>query len=145
MIIWFTGQPKSGKTTLAGALSYYLTNKFNKEVHILDGDTIRFLNKNFDYSEAGRIKNILYAQKQADQLNKDSNYVLVSVVAPYKNMRETFKETNKVKEIYLYSNRKSDYFVENYEAPESNFLSLNTSEKNIEECLKSICLYCNIS
>ena len=57
MIIWLTGQPGSGKTTLANQLIKSLTQN-NKNIKILniDGDDLRALNKNKDYSKKGRIK-----------------------------------------------------------------------------------------
>ena len=51
MIFWFTGQPGSGKTTLGKAL----LEKLNDAFHI-DGDDLRGLSANVDYSEQGRIK-----------------------------------------------------------------------------------------
>ena len=52
MIIWLTGQPGSGKTTLANQLIKSLTQN-NKNIKILniDGDDLRALNKNKDYSK----------------------------------------------------------------------------------------------
>ena len=59
MIVWFTGQPGSGKTTLANAFIKLLQNE-NPQIKIvnLDGDDLRSINKNKDYSKEGRIKNI---------------------------------------------------------------------------------------
>ena len=59
MICWLTGQPGSGKTTLANSLIEHL-KKENPDISIinLDGDDLRNINKNKDYSKEGRIKNI---------------------------------------------------------------------------------------
>ena len=63
MILWFTGQPGSGKTTLCNELKekilyshYYLKGKI---IHF-DGDDIRDVLDNKDYSEKGRKKNIQF-------------------------------------------------------------------------------------
>ena len=59
MIIWLTGQPGSGKTTLANELIIHL-KKSNPSIKIinLDGDDLRNISRNKDYSKEGRIKNI---------------------------------------------------------------------------------------
>ena len=59
MIIWLTGQPGSGKTTLANHFIDSI-NKDSKKVRIIniDGDDLRNISKNKDYSKEGRIKNI---------------------------------------------------------------------------------------
>ena len=54
MIYWLTGQPGSGKTTLANNL----LDHFGKEkTMIIDGDDLRQIFDNKDYSEIGRRKN----------------------------------------------------------------------------------------
>ena len=61
MIYLFTGQPGSGKTTLAKKLQFWLqTDKKNwrKSVFHIDGDQLRELFPNKDYSKEGRYKNI---------------------------------------------------------------------------------------
>ena len=64
-IIWFTGQPGSGKTTIAINLIKKLNaNNISNVMHI-DGDDLRDLTSNKDYSKKGRIKNIELAQKIA--------------------------------------------------------------------------------
>ena len=60
MIFWFTGQPGSGKTTLGKALLEKLDDVFH-----IDGDDLRGLSANVDYSEQGRISNIRTAQSIA--------------------------------------------------------------------------------
>ena len=58
MIYWLTGQPGAGKTTLANNLKDYIP----KSIHI-DGDDMRELFDNKDYSKKGRMKNIELTQK----------------------------------------------------------------------------------
>ena len=59
MIIWFTGQPGSGKTTLANELILNLKRDFpDKKLINIDGDDLRNISKNQDYSKEGRIRNI---------------------------------------------------------------------------------------
>ncbi len=136
MIFWFTGQPGSGKTTLGKALLEKLENSFH-----IDGDDLRGLSANVDYSELGRISNIRTAQSIAMYLdNKDKN-VVVSVIAPYKWLREEFKERHNVNEIFLHTTEirgRENYFAENYEVPEENFLEIDTTNVSVEECIAKI-------
>ena len=136
MIFWFTGQPGSGKTTLGKAMLKKLDNVFH-----IDGDDLRGLSANVDYSEQGRISNIRTAQSIAMYLdNKDKN-VVVSVVAPYRWLREEFKERHNVNEIYLHTTEirgREHYFAENYEAPEVNFLDIDTTNVSVDDCIEKI-------
>ena len=136
MIFWFTGQPGSGKTTLGKAL----LKKFDDSFHI-DGDDLRGLSANVDYSEQGRISNIRTAQSIAMYLDNKGKNVVVSVVAPYKWLREEFKERHNVNEIYVHTNEirgREHYFAEDYEKPEESFLDIDTTNVAVEECISKI-------
>ena len=136
MIFWFTGQPGSGKTTLGKALLEKLDNSFH-----IDGDDLRGLSANVDYSEQGRISNIRTAQSIAMYLDNKGKNVVVSVVAPYKWLREEFKERHNVNEIYLHTTEirgREHYFAENYEAPEVNFLDVDTTNVSVDDCIEKI-------
>ena len=136
MIFWFTGQPGSGKTTLGKSLVDKLSNSFH-----IDGDDLRGLSSNTDYSEQGRINNIRTAQSIAIYLDNKGHDVVVSVVAPYKWLREEFKDRHKVNEIYLHTTEirgREHYFAENYEVPEENFLDIDTTNVSVEECILKI-------
>ena len=59
MIIWLTGQPGSGKTTLANSIIKEIKlNSNDIKIINIDGDDLRLISKNQDYSKQGRIKNI---------------------------------------------------------------------------------------
>jgi len=89
-IIWLTGQPGSGKTTLANHLKEKLEkDNPSKNVIIVDGDDLRDITTNKDYSRKGREKNIRTAQKIAQFLYNKKFIVLVALVAPYRNIRES--------------------------------------------------------
>ena len=135
MILWFTGQPGSGKTTLCKKIQekilyshFYLKNKI---IHI-DGDDLRDVLDNKDYSEKGRRKNIQFAIDMAKVMENKGYLVLVSLVSPYRDMR-----TGQV--FYLKSSRdlRKEYWVDNYEPPTKNYIELDT-DKNIEETLNEI-------
>ena len=144
MVLWFTGQPGSGKTTL--------TNRFIEDkliglmkiqpvriVHI-DGDDLRDVLDNKDYSEKGRRKNIQFAIDMTKVLDDKGFIVIVSLVSPYRDMREKLKSNRNIAEFYLHTTDirgKEDYFVEDYEPPLHNYVDINT-DKTIEECLDEV-------
>ena len=136
MIFWFTGQPGSGKTTLGKALLKKLDDVFH-----IDGDDLRGLTANVDYSEQGRISNIRTAQSIAMYLDNKGKNVVVSVVAPYKWLREEFKERHNVNEIYVHTSEirgREHYFAEDYEKPGENFLEIDTTNISVEECISRV-------
>lgn len=135
MIIWLTGQPNSGKTTIAN----HLKTK-NSEFFVIDGDNLRDITKNYDYTQEGRIKNIIDAQTIASYINSLNKNVVVAMVSPYRNLREQFKSKQNVLEVYLTSDRKGkeSYKVENYEAPINNFHHINTDLFTVEEVCDKI-------
>ena len=129
MIYWFTGQPAAGKTTLAK----YLVEYFPKHnvIHI-DGDDLRDIFQNKDYSEIGRRKNIERAQDIAKFMNTKGYTVLVSLVSPYKDQREEFKKNNFVVEIYVHTTKergREDFHVKDYEPPTENYIDMDTTYK----------------
>jgi adenylylsulfate kinase-like enzyme len=134
MIYLFTGQPGSGKTTLGKKLQIWLqTDKKNwrKSVFHIDGDQLRELFPNQDYSKEGRYKNINKAFDIAKFLDASGNDVVISLVSPYKKLREEFKSQCKVQEIYCHTKKirgREDKFALDYEPPAEFYVDLDTSE-----------------
>jgi len=129
MIYWFTGQPGAGKTTLAKHLVNYFEDK--NVIHV-DGDDLRDIFQNKDYSEIGRRKNIERAQDIARFMSKKGFNVIVSLVSPYKDQREQFKENNEVIEVYVHTTDergREGFHVSNYEKPTDNFVEIDTSNR----------------
>jgi adenylylsulfate kinase-like enzyme len=139
MIYWFTGQPGSGKTTIVrGIRQKYLLDSF-----IVDGDDIREIFDNKDYSEAGRRKNIDLAQKISQYLNTRGEDVLVSLVSPYKDQRDAFKElmSDDVHEFYVHTENirgREDFFVSDYSKPDGDYSDINTTDVSIEETIEMV-------
>lgn len=142
-IYLFTGQPGSGKTTLAKKLQMWLqTDKKNwrKSVFHIDGDQLRELFPNTDYSKEGRYKNITKAFDIAKYLDNVGNDVVISLVSPYRELREKFKSECKVQEIYCHTKKirgREDKFALDYEPPIEFFIDLDTSD-NSDDTFKKL-------
>lgn len=140
MIYWFTGQPGSGKSTLAAALTVALRTRGCKVVH-LDGEELREITGNKDFSETGRVLNVRIGQRLAKKLDADGIVVVASFVSPHRWLREEFKKNRDVIEIYVHTTRPTDreaYFVKGYEPPVSDFVDIDTTSASVEECLQRI-------
>jgi adenylylsulfate kinase len=138
MIIWLTGQPGSGKTTICKRILWDKPGVFH-----IDGDDLRDLFDNKDYSESGRRKNIELAQQIAHYLHKKGSDVVVSLVSPYKDQRDKFKEKmgDNLVEVYVYTSEvrgREDFFVNDYQQPTEKYLDLDTTNESIEESTKKV-------
>ena len=146
MIIWLTGQPCSGKSVLGNKLKEYLDTTYSLNCKRIDGDDLRDLIDNKDYSIKGRIYNVDIAQKLANYLHSNNETVIVSLVTPYLDQREEFKIKlgENIKEIYINTSeaRERDHFkVLGYQKPRSNYLDIDTTEDTIQESLVKIINY----
>ena len=138
MIYWFTGQPCAGKTVLANKLREHLP-----QAHRIDGDDMRELFSNKDYSIKGRVENVGTAQRIAHYLHNKGYTVIVSLVSPYIDQREDFKNLlgDNIKEIYVHTTekRERDHFAAiAYVPPYENYIDINTTFDTPEESLKKI-------
>jgi adenylylsulfate kinase len=141
MIIWLTGQPGSGKTTICKRILWDKPGVFH-----IDGDDLRDLFDNKDYSESGRRKNIELAQQIAHYLHKKGSDVVVSLVSPYKDQRDKFKEKmgDNLVEVYVHTSElrgREDFFVKEYGQPTENYLDIDTTNDSVEESVKKILDY----
>ncbi len=143
MIIWFTGQPGSGKTTLANALISHLNNGTpNEKIINIDGDDLRNISKNKDYSKEGRIKNISTAISIMRFLANKNYICVVSIVAPYKFLRDELKNEFPFIEVYLHTTEirgREQFFADDYEKPDDkNHVKIDTGLLSIEESLNEV-------
>ena len=143
MIIWFTGQPGSGKTTLANCIIDRISQEKDKiKIINLDGDDLRNINRNKDYSKEGRIKNISTAISIMRFLSNKEYICVVSIVAPYKFLRDELKNGFPFLEVYLYTSDirgREEFFAKDYEVPtDPNTLKLDTGDLTIEESVDKV-------
>ena len=139
MIYWFTGQPCAGKTTLARYLHYHLKMK----PFMIDGDDLRDLTINKDYSINGRVNNVNTAQKIAHYLHNQGKDVIVALVAPYIDQREEFKNLmgDQIMEFYVHTteSRERDHFKAiAYTPPLTNFVDIDTTYDTEEQSFKKV-------
>lgn len=140
MIYWFTGQPSSGKTTLAKMLQEYLGGS----TYIIDGDDMRELFSNKDYSIKGRVENVATAQRIAHYLHNQKQDVIVALVSPYIDQREDFKKLiglENIIEFYVHTSesRERDHFKAiAYTPPIADYVNIDTTVDTPEESFKII-------
>src|SRR6266513_1750381 len=81
-VVWLTGLPASGKSTLARALERRLFSNGGSPV-LLDGDTLRAgLNGDLGFSAADRTENIRRLAEVATHLARNGHIAIVAAVSP---------------------------------------------------------------
>lgn len=143
MIIWLTGQPGSGKTTLANELIKKIkSDSPSIKIINLDGDDLRKINKNQDYSKEGRIQNISTAISIMRFLSNKKYVCVVSIVAPYRFLRDELKTEFPFLEVYLHTSEirgRENFFAQDYEEPiDLKHLRIDTGKLTIKESLDEI-------
>lgn len=148
MIYWFTGQPCAGKTVLANKLKDYLDLTRNlppiKLTFRIDGDDMRELFSNKDYTIKGRVENVGTAQRIAHYLHNQGHDVVVSLVAPYVDQREDFKKLIGIEnmvEFYVHTTepRERDHFKAiAYTPPTSDYVDIDTTTDTPEQSFEIV-------
>ena len=136
MIINLTGQAGAGKTSISKELLKLIPNSIN-----IDGDELREILNNKDYSETGRRNNIKTAYHIALFLEKRGFTPIVSLISPYKDLREELKDRTEVFESYIFTTEirgKENFFVEGYEKPLDNFIDVDTTNKKVYDSFQEI-------
>lgn len=88
-IVWFTGLPSAGKSTLAHAVRTVVRH----DVVVLDGDEVRSaIAPNLGFSEADRARQVSQTARLATMLARQGLLVLVPVIAPHANQRSAAAE-----------------------------------------------------
>ncbi len=92
-VLWFTGLPCSGKTTISKKLEKELKNKGYSVIH-LDGDDVRRgINSDLGFSREDRKENLRRIAHIVDLLVKktDIDFILTSFVSPEEFYRDLVK------------------------------------------------------
>lgn len=153
-VLWFTGLPSSGKTTLARALQARLSSSARSTEH-LDGDQVRAHFPSLGFDRESRERHIRQMGFLASRLERHGVVVLASFVSPYRASREAARnlcghfveihvatplevcEERDVKGLYRKARsgeiRQFTGVDDPYEVPENPELRIDTTELGIEE------------
>ncbi|MBI5207745.1 MAG: adenylyl-sulfate kinase [Candidatus Firestonebacteria bacterium] len=166
-LLWFTGLPASGKSTIANSLEKELYKQDYLTI-VMDGDNIRHgLNKNLGFSKEDRSENIRRIGEVAKLFVETGVLTITAFISPYRtdrdNVRSMLKNSEFI-EIYVkcplselerrdpkgfYKKAKEGLIKEftgisaPYEAPLNPEIVLDTSKSSMEECVKTILYYLN--
>lgn len=101
-VLWLTGLPCSGKTTVADGVAEEL-KKLNLKVERLDGDIVRKgLTKDLGFSKEDRDSNVERVTFVARLLSRNGVATIVSFVSPYREKRRQCREeTTNFIEVYV--------------------------------------------
>ena len=159
-VLWMTGLPCSGKTTLAKKLSDKVNN-----IAILDGDELREWLSPKDFSREGINEHNRKVANLAKLLSNHNVPVLVSLVSPFNENRKDARKIigdNKFIEIYVKcslsiceerdvkgmykkarQNKIKNFIGVNadYDIPDSPDLIIDTDKLSVEESVDKLHLY----
>lgn len=143
-VYWFTGQAGAGKTVLANLLKkdfekLPIDKTMGKKFVIIDGDDIRELYENKDYSMQGRRANVDFVQKLCVFLIKNEITPIVCMVSPFAQQRERFINNQDGVEIFVKTKEvrgREHYHVDYFEKPDSsrkNVIVIDTTDSRDSE------------
>ncbi len=160
--IWFTGLSGSGKSSIAREAEWRL-HAAHRHVYVLDGDNVRFgLNRDLSFSRADRTENIRRIAEVARLLNDAGIVVLVPVISPFRDDRETarriigadrFREVHVATPLEVCESRDAKGLYRRarageipdftgisspYEPPEAPFLRLDTTRRTVDDCVEEL-------
>lgn len=117
MILWITGQSRSGKTTLAKKLAT------GHNVVMLDGNSLREVWTDLGMEKNDRWDHNLRVARLARTLESQGMTVIVSVICPYRELRKQVQDICGCVFIYVEGGLGTD-FEHPYEIPEHPTLVL---------------------
>jgi adenylylsulfate kinase len=159
-VIWLTGLPSSGKTTLADAVADSM-KRYGMPVEVLDGDEIRrSLSADLSFSSEDRQEHARRVILLSKLLSRNGINVVVPLISPYRKTRELARrEVGRFIEVYvkcpleecirrdvkgLYAKALCGEITEftgisdPYEPPETPEVTVETNMLSIDECSQRI-------
>jgi bifunctional enzyme CysN/CysC len=160
-VVWLTGLPASGKSTLARALERRLFGKGGSPI-LLDGDTLRAgLNGDLGFSEKDRSENIRRLAEVATHLARNGHIAIVAAVSPSREDRAAARRIadSAFREIYVstpaeicesrdpkghYAKARAGALAsftgigKDYQPPLASELTLDTSTRSVAEAADEI-------
>lgn len=161
-IVWLTGLPASGKSTIAVELERELFAR-GRQVSILDGDNLRHgLCADLGFSEADRTENVRRAGEVAALIAGAGLIVIAAFISPYRAGRAAARAAapgGRFLEVYvnapiavceardtkgLYAKARAGEVPDftgissPYEAPANPEIELRTDRQSVEECVAAI-------
>lgn len=160
-VVWLTGLPASGKSTLARALERRLFSQGGSPI-LLDGDTLRAgLNSDLGFSAQDRAENIRRLAEIATHLARNGHIAIVAAVSPSADDRAAARRIadTAFREIYVATSAevcesrdpKGHYakaragslhgftgIGNDYQPPTASELSIDTSARSVPEAIDEI-------
>jgi bifunctional enzyme CysN/CysC len=160
-VVWLTGLPASGKSTLARALERRLFSQGGSPI-LLDGDTLRAgLNSDLGFSAQDRAENIRRLAEIATHLARNGHIAIVAAVSPSADDRAVARRIadTAFREVYVATSAevcesrdpKGHYakaragslhgftgIGNDYQPPTASELSIDTSARSVPEAIDEI-------
>jgi adenylylsulfate kinase len=162
VVLWFTGLPSSGKSTLAHQLERSLFEQ-GCNAYVLDGDNIRHrLNKDLGFTAEDRTENIRRISEVANLFSDAGIIVISAFISPYRRDRaqaRSLNEPGRFFEVYcrcsleacekrdpkgLYRRARKGEVKDftgvsaPYEEPEQPEIVVDTDKQSLDECVTRI-------
>jgi bifunctional enzyme CysN/CysC len=163
-ILWFTGLPSAGKSTLAVLLERELTHR-GMHAYVLDGDNIRHgLAADLGFSKEDRTENIRRVGEVSKLFAEAGAIVITSFISPYRNDRDWVRASanGSFHEVYIrapvevceardpkghYKKARNGQIADftgvsaPYEAPLAPELTVDTALHSVDECIGALLDY----